>query len=88
MYCGIRNDIEESFAEVFRKAVELAEKVGVEPSKPRVAKRQTERSNNPSTSVEEHYRVNLAVPFIDHIIENLESKFDGMLLCEIIEMFF
>ena len=69
--------MDDNFAEKFADAVELAEKIGVEPSKPRVAKRQTGRSNNPSDSVETHYRTNLAVPFIDHIIENLDTKFDG-----------
>ena len=62
--------MDDNLAEKFADAVELAEK-------PRVAKRQTGRSNNPSDSVEMHYRTNLAVPFIDHIIENLDTKFDG-----------
>ena len=55
----------------------MAEKVGIEPEKPRVARRQAHRSNNPSTSVEEHYRVNAAIPFLDHVIENLNNKFDS-----------
>ena len=76
----IQTNVDESFAGVFEKAVELAEVIGVEPTKPRVAKRQTERSNNPSTTVEEHYRVNLAIPFIDHILENIDTKFDGSYL--------
>ena len=76
VYVDIRTNMDESFAGVFEKAVEVAEVIGVEPAKPRVAKRQTERSNNPSTTVEEHYRVNLAIPFIDHILENINTKFD------------
>ena len=80
VYVDIRTNMDESFAGVFEKAVEVAEDIRVEPSKPRVAKRKTERSNNPSTTVEEHCRVNLAIPFIDHILENIDTNFDGLYL--------
>ena len=63
---------------IYKDAVEMAQKAGVQPSQPRTTTRQKNRANNPSPTVEEHYRVNLAVPFIDNIIENIDSKFDGV----------
>ena len=57
----------------------MAEKVGVEPSMPRVVKRQKNKSNNPAETPEEHFKRNVAIPFLDHIISNLDTKFDGNL---------
>ena len=72
--------MDDRYSVIFKDAVQLAEKINVEPSKPRVAGRQKNRGNNPSTTVEEHYRVNLAIPFIDNILENIDTKFDGMII--------
>ena len=78
VYRQLRDDVEGNFSEIYTQATNLAEKVGVEPAAPRVARRQANRGNNPSVTVEHHFRVNLAIPFLDNIIENLESKFDGI----------
>ena len=77
-YAEVRETVADNFAAVYMDAVEMAEKVGVAPSKPRVARKQNHRANAPSESIEDHYRVNCAVPFIDHIITSLDDKFDGL----------
>ncbi|XP_037553231.1 52 kDa repressor of the inhibitor of the protein kinase isoform X2 [Nematolebias whitei] len=56
----------------------MADKVGVTPCKPRITKRQQHRSNIPSEDVFSHYRLNLAIPFLEHIITNLEAQFSSL----------
>ena len=58
----------------------MAEAVNVEPSKPRTCVRQRNRSNaSPLTdTIEEWYKVNITIPFLDHVIAELESQFSLM----------
>ncbi|KAJ8024668.1 52 kDa repressor of the inhibitor of the protein kinase [Holothuria leucospilota] len=52
--------------------------IGTEPSKPRIAGRQQLRSNAPASTPYEYYKRNLAIPFLDHINENLHTQFTGL----------
>ena len=76
-YQEIRDNIDDKFLTIYMDAVEMVEKAGIEPTQPRTTTRNKNRSNNPSETVEQHYRVNLAVSFIDCILENVDTKFDG-----------
>ena len=58
----------------------MAEKVGVAPTAPRIAERQRHRANAPAVDPKEHYRVNVAVPFFDHIISELDDQFSSLTL--------
>ena len=49
----------------------MASAVNVDPCKPRTCARQRNRPNAEAETVEEWYRVNVAVPFLDHIIAEL-----------------
>eukprot|EP00112_Aurelia_sp_Birch-Aquarium-sp1_P020218 Seg5161.1 transcript_id=Seg5161.1/GoldUCD/mRNA.D3Y31 product="52 kDa repressor of the inhibitor of the protein kinase" protein_id=Seg5161.1/GoldUCD/D3Y31 len=70
-----RNEISELHQEWFEEAVEIAEKVGTTPSKPRTARSQQHRYNTPSDSPSEYYRRVISVPFLDHLITQIESRF-------------
>ena len=76
VYLDLRENVDTNFAQVYEQAVEKAESVGVAASKPRVVGRQANKSNNQSTSIEQHYRVNMAIPFLDHVTKSLDAKFD------------
>ena len=52
--------------------------MNVQPSKPRTCIRQRNRPNAEAETVEEWYRVNVAVPFLDHIIVELDSQFSAI----------
>ncbi|XP_041362805.1 52 kDa repressor of the inhibitor of the protein kinase-like [Gigantopelta aegis] len=80
IYKKERHDVDSNFESViFKQAERMAAKVGVEPNKPRVSGRQIYRANNAASStVLEHYKLNLAIPFLDHVCENLNSKFSGL----------
>ena len=42
---------------------------------PRITGRQEHRNNTPSVNPESHYRVNVAIPFMDHLLEEISSSF-------------
>ena len=71
----------------FEHAKRMTTAVNVEPSKPRSCSRQSNRPNVVACTVGEWYKINVAIPFIDHIISDLESHFSShaktasLLLC-------
>ncbi|KAJ8333395.1 hypothetical protein SKAU_G00414030 [Synaphobranchus kaupii] len=66
---------EKGFRLCFQKATDLAKSVNVVPTKRRISVKQSYRASVPTESVEDHYRVNLFYPFIDHIISELDGRF-------------
>ena len=54
--------------------------VNATPSQPRNCGRQQHRPNVPQDSIEEWYRVNAAIPFLDHVITELDSQFSSLSL--------
>lgn len=69
---SLRND---GFSKIYEKAVQLADTIGVTPVKKRIAGKQQHRGNAPAESIEDHYRVNLFLPFIDHVTTELRTRF-------------
>ena len=61
----------------------MGEAVQVEPSKCRVSGYQKHRPNAPTETVD-HYRVNVAVPFLDHISVQLDQRFSSLSLLGLI----
>lgn len=53
----------------------MAVAVDVEPCKPRNCARQRHRPNIDSETIEEWYRINAALPFLDHIMTELVERF-------------
>lgn len=65
----IRADAENEFSKLFAKAKELALEVDLDGiSMPWRIGRQIYRGNAPSSSVEQHYRINIFLPFIDSVL--------------------
>ena len=79
-YKELRENITVEFHSVFQQAERMGVAVNVEPTKPRTCARQMHRPNADAESVEDWYRVNVAIPFIDHIITELESQFSSLTL--------
>lgn len=50
----------------------MANSVNVVPAKRRVCLNQNYRANVASETVEDHYRINLFYPFVDHITTSLQ----------------
>ena len=79
-YKRLRANLPTHFDEIYDQAVTMAEKVGVAPTAPRIAERQRHRANAPAVDPKEYYRVNVAVPFFDHIISELDDQFSSLTL--------
>ena len=60
----------------FRYASDIANTIGVQPTMPRIASRQEHRANAEANDPEAYYRRNMCLPFLDHLIEGIDSRFD------------
>lgn len=70
-----RDEAEAVFKRWYSNAVELSSDLDTEPSVPRTVSRQQHRANAPHDTPEEYYRRNLFVPFLDHITQEMSSRF-------------
>ena len=66
-FTNFRNSIDSFHDAWYTEALDLAEKVEVEESKPRTVRRQTTRSNPPYKSILEYYKRVITIPVVDHI---------------------
>ena len=64
------------FIELYKDALTLSESVGIEASSPQISGRQQHRQNIPAESSTEYYRRNLTIPMLDHLISELDTRFD------------
>ena len=71
----MRSNIDVEHHQLYEESIELAARIMLQPSKPRVIPVQVHRNNNPSQSIEGHYQVNLSTIFIDHALTQLDSRF-------------
>lgn len=77
-YKQIRTNVHEDFSKVYKQAERMAVAVNVESSKPRTCARQRNRPNAQAETVEEWYKVNVVIPFLDHVVAELESQFSAV----------
>ena len=56
----------------------MAVSVSVQPCKPRTCGQQRNRPNVATVSIEKWYKINVAIPFIDHIINDVEAHFSPL----------
>ena len=75
MLLRFRNEISQLHDQWYVEAVQIAEKVGTLPSKPRVARIQTLRANTPSDSPSEYSRRVISIPFLDHLSLQIKTRF-------------
>ena len=61
---------------LYARAVAIAQSVGIGESAPRLASRQQHRSNIPAQSSSEYFRLNLTIALLDHLINELDTRFD------------
>ena len=60
---------------IYEQAERIANAVNANISRPRNCRRQIHRPNAEVEGVEEWYRINVAIPFLDHIISELNTQF-------------
>ena len=64
-----RTDVENQFHIIFDQASRQAAEYDVQV--------QATRDNQPSQNAEEYYRRSLAIPFLDHLVTEIENRFDS-----------
>ncbi|XP_062512637.1 52 kDa repressor of the inhibitor of the protein kinase-like [Corticium candelabrum] len=76
----IRSNSEREFSSIFASASAVTSRVLDQdhPQVPRLAARQTLRSNHPASTPESYWRRAVFIPFIDSMISELGSRFTGM----------
>lgn len=74
----LRENIESEFCDWFSDVKRIVEAVGSEISVPRIAGKQIHRANATANGAtpEGYYRVNVAVPFLDHLHQEVSNRFD------------
>ena len=65
---AVRLNIDVYYESIYKDCIAQCEIVEIIPHKPRTCGRQTNRMNNPSSSPNEYYKNNFAIPLVDHII--------------------
>ena len=78
VYKNERDNVDGGFQIIYDQAVRMADKVGCIVSAPRTVGRQQHRSNVSSTTPIEHYKRNVAIPFLDHVLTHLNEQFSSL----------
>lgn len=71
----VRNNIETYHHNWFTRAEQLASQIDVNVGVPRLCGRQTLKENYHVQTPEEYYRVSISVPFLDHLLTQLDARF-------------
>ena len=72
----LRADIDNYSHRIFEHSCRVAEQSGITVTMPCVAQRQQHRPNPESHSVEDYFKYTVTIPFLDHLISDLSSRFD------------
>jgi len=72
---SVRQKVQDNHAKWFQEACQIAEKLGITVQKPRTCQVQRNLANNRAETIEDHYRRNLMIPLVDHLINELENRF-------------
>ena len=81
-----RDDVDSVHARIYETALEIATKVGVDESMPRISKRQQHRANVPSSDPTEYYKRVLTIPTLDYLITEMDGRFHhdiASIVCQI-----
>ena len=72
-----RDKIDDYHGHWFRTVEEMCDAVNLEPSTPRLCVRQKHRSNIPAEVPSAYYRRNISIPFLDHLLSEMEIRFSS-----------
>ena len=83
----VRSKVESFHHEWFESACNKAHNINVDVKKPRICGRQTNRQNAIGSAVsglseiqlvEEHFRINVTIPFLDNVVMQLQNRFTDL----------
>ena len=75
----VRENVNQNHNQWYKSAVDLSAQINRSPpSMPRRCGRQSQRDNVPAQTPEEYYKRSLTIPFLDHMLYHLETRFSHM----------
>ena len=77
-YKVLRAGVNDEFQRIYEQAERLCRQVGAEPCMPRTAQKQSYRDNTPADNIQEYYRRTVAIPLLDCITSELETRFSAI----------
>ena len=80
-----QSKVDRLHAKICREAIALAESVGVTESCPRISSVQLHRADPPADNISDYYERILTIPMLDHLITELDMRFDKETISIIIE---
>ena len=72
---SLRDNVDDYAHRIFEHSCRLTERSQIAVSMPRVSGRLQHRPNPPSNSVEEYFKLSVTIPFLDHMLSDLTSRF-------------
>ena len=81
-----RRNVESIHKSIYGNAKRVAATVGIEESAPCLASRQQHRTNIHADNCIQYYQRNLKIPLLDHLIAELNSRFDPVSSQHVIEL--
>ena len=72
-----RVNIDIVFGKWYKHALELAQKVSIDKTKPMICSKQTDRKNHNTNSIADYYKVSLVIHFIDIALSELIRRFEA-----------
>ena len=70
---SLRENIDDYAHRIFEHSCRIANRSQIAVGKPHLSLRQQHRSNPPTGSVEEYFKVTVTIPFLDHLLSDLTS---------------
>ena len=70
---------------IYTQAMAIAQNVGIDEAAPCLTSRQQHRNNVPPQDCSDYYCLNLTIPLLDHLIAELNTRFDAASSQHIIE---
>ena len=71
----MRTNIDKEFQDSFKEAKQIANEVGVDIKVPCYAHHQQTRANAPADTPLQYFKLNVGIPFLDHINQEMSSRF-------------
>ncbi|XP_050500964.1 52 kDa repressor of the inhibitor of the protein kinase-like [Diabrotica virgifera virgifera] len=70
-----RENAEKDFRGIIKTVSEISAKYDIELRKPRLASKQTQRSNVQTDSVQDYFRITIYIPYIDLFLTHIQDRF-------------
>ena len=72
----LRSEESDFYQRCYDYAIRICNLIGIEPSMPRVTEKQVHRQNTPAGTPYDYYHVNVCSPFLEHLTEGIDQRFD------------